>query len=131
MTTRIGGINILQLMEDTLNKLVEKKILTEVELKLMVHNSREGAVTAELVVEKKIETGICEACINGPVQWILKDAYGRSKNYKVCSNCLQRLVTYNLMPYQFKNLVANGHKETEFLIHGDFYDEDGVALQPG
>ena len=76
------------------------------------------------------ESGICESCNKGEVQWILKDAYGKSKNYKICSNCLNNLTSCNLRPHQFKNLLANGHSDTEFLLHGDFYDEDGCALQP-
>jgi hypothetical protein len=40
------------------------------------------------------------------------------------------LTTYSLTKKQFKNLLKNGHTATEFLLHGDFYDEEGNAQQP-
>jgi hypothetical protein len=41
-----------------------------------------------------------------------------------------RLTTYNLRPEQYKNLLKNGHESSEFLLHEDFYDENGIAQQP-
>jgi hypothetical protein len=35
----------------------------------------------------------------------------------------------NLSPEEWKKLTRT-HDENEFLLHEDFYDEDGNALQP-
>jgi hypothetical protein len=76
----------------------------------------------------------CEACKQFESQWLLKDILGKGKykdkDYMVCSNCLQNLVNENLKPKQYKNLLKSSHKEDEFLLHSDFYDEHGHALQP-
>lgn len=50
--------------------------------------------------------------------------------YDVCMNCLIALVNLSLSPKQFKSLLRRGHKDTEYLLHGDFYDNEGNALQP-
>jgi hypothetical protein len=73
---------------------------------------------------------LCESCGKFEVQWKLKDQIGDNKTYNVCTNCLQGLMLYDLSPVEYKNLLKNGHKATEFLLHDDFYDEDGRALQP-
>jgi len=41
--------------------------------------------------KRKEEYGICEACNNSHIQWILIDSY-HNHTYKVCSNCLLFLV---------------------------------------
>ena len=74
--------------------------------------------------------GICEACGIGLVQWFLQDRYNVLVTYKVCTACLQRLITLNLTPEQYKHLLSEGHKDNEFLLHSDFYDGEGNALQP-
>jgi len=71
----------------------------------------------------------CEACKRFEVQWELVDKVGNDKPYKVCSNCLLELVGHALNKNQFKNLLKSSHKEGEFLLHSDFYDEKGNALQ--
>jgi len=70
----------------------------------------------------------CEACEENEAQATLNVHGG--KPYTVCMNCLIALVNCALIPKQFKNLLKNGHVDTEFLIHSDFYDEEGNALQP-
>ena len=50
--------------------------------------------------------------------------------YHLCANCVFDLINLNLKPEQFKALLRNGHSNTEFYLHSDFYDEDGNALQP-
>jgi hypothetical protein len=77
----------------------------------------------------------CESCNKNEEQWVLDGALeyqnGKDKPYHVCSNCLMELTTYSLKPEHFKNLIKNGHSTSEFLLHGDFYDdESGEALQP-
>jgi hypothetical protein len=71
----------------------------------------------------------CQCCEESEHQWSLISSYGDEKPYLVCSNCLISLVTYRLSKKQYKNLLKNGHEESEFLIHDDFYDEDGTATQ--
>jgi hypothetical protein len=72
----------------------------------------------------------CECCKKVPHQWELIDTLDASVSYFVCSNCLPDLVTYNLKKKQLRNLAKSGHTQSEFLLHEDFYDEDGTALQP-
>jgi len=72
----------------------------------------------------------CEACGRFESQWELVDRYGDAKTYDVCTNCLLPLVGNALSKEQFKNLLKSKHKKDEFLLHGDFYDEKGNALQP-
>jgi hypothetical protein len=72
----------------------------------------------------------CECCKKFPHQWVLTDTLDNSVSYFVCSNCLPALVEYNLSRKQFGNLIKSGHSLDEFLLHEDFYDEDGTALQP-
>lgn len=84
--------------------------------------------------EKKLKNkyGVCESCGERHVQWILKDAYvhRNTKGYRVCSSCLLMLVNCDLSAKNFKNILNNGHSDNEFLLHEDFYDEEGNALQP-
>ena len=76
----------------------------------------------------------CQICGKHEVQWELKSTLGdeseRDPIYKICSNCLDNLVNRNLSQKQFKNILKNGHSDNEYLLHEDFYDEDGNALQP-
>lgn len=50
--------------------------------------------------------------------------------YFLCHNCEINLINLNLSKKQFKHLLENGHKPTEFMLHSDFYTEEGEALQP-
>jgi protein-arginine kinase activator protein McsA len=75
----------------------------------------------------------CQACNKHESQWELKniiDEESKDPSYMVCSNCLVDLVNCNLKPKQFKLILSNGHDDSEFLLHGDFYDDEGNALQP-
>ena len=71
----------------------------------------------------------CEACNKFYVQWILTKPQNKD-TYKVCSNCLIDLVGNRLSKEQFFNLLKNGHNKSEFLLCGDFYDNDGSYWQP-
>ncbi len=71
----------------------------------------------------------CEIC-GSELQWTLVDEYHPEVKYKVCSNCLIHLVNNALPSKSWKKLIKNGHNENEFILHGDFYDEEGNALQP-
>jgi len=72
---------------------------------------------------------LCQCCNQSEHKWKLGSAYKDEPVYAVCSNCLILLTTYSLRPEMYKNLLKNGHKATEFLLHDDFYDDEGNALQ--
>ena len=74
--------------------------------------------------------GMCEACNEAPAQWLIESLGRDGETYLVCSTCHIALANRNLRKPQFKNLLQNGHKNSEHLLHGDFYDDDGNALQP-
>jgi len=67
----------------------------------------------------------CQACKQYDVQVELKD----DVTYHLCHNCLINLVMRNLSKEQYHNLVAI-HGSCTYLLHEDFYDDDGTALQP-
>ena len=74
----------------------------------------------------------CEVCNstmegNPGLLWHLSDD---EVTYILCPNCLSRLVMRALSPLQFHTLIKNGHAPEEFMLHDDFYDEAGNALQP-
>lgn len=77
------------------------------------------------------QTGMCQCCERHEEMWRIHDTYTDKfvPPYCVCSNCLTMLTTYSLTKKQFKNLLKNGHTATEFLLKGDFYDEEGNARQ--
>jgi hypothetical protein len=75
----------------------------------------------------------CQACKENNESVVLKDAPGikhRDAPYHLCMNCLGQLVNLRLTRVQYSNLLKSGHKDTEFLLHDDFYNEKGKALQP-
>lgn len=82
--------------------------------------------------------GLCECCERFEHQWKLESTFPLSQLhqstqnplYFVCSNCLIRLVNNSLSKKQYNTLLRNGHDSKEFLLHSDFYDENGRALQP-
>lgn len=49
--------------------------------------------------------------------------------YRVCGECGERLRQRALRPLEWFNLAAK-HGWSKFLLHDDFYDVDGTALQP-
>lgn len=67
----------------------------------------------------------CEACSHMAQNILINDAV-----YYLCSNCLFEIITHNLSPEGFKSLLKAGHTAEEFLLHSDFFDEEGNALQP-
>jgi hypothetical protein len=90
--------------------------------------SEQGRSRGECVMVHKMKK--CESCKRFEVQWELKDKLGTDKPYKVCTNCLGNLASRDLQPKEFKNLLKSKHSKKEFLLHEDFYDEKGNALQP-
>lgn len=70
----------------------------------------------------------CEACKKSNVQVELK-VLGNT-TYRLCMNCNELINRYALSPQLYNNLIKSGHKKTEFLLHSDFYDDNGNPLQP-
>ncbi len=70
------------------------------------------------------EVSICEACGQRPVAEVIGDD-DPDEPYKLCRECGERLRRRALRPLEWFNLVAkHGDK---FLLHDDFYDQDGVS----
>src|SRR6185295_2208136 len=70
----------------------------------------------------------CEACKAAQVQSIVESDDPTSP-FAVCSACAHRLRTFSLRPLEWYNLVCS-HSPYEFLLHDDFFDDDGTACQP-
>ena len=75
-----------------------------------------------------VVAGLCEACkvkvIN--IEEISDDP---NQPYKLCNECHDRLLKRSLRPIEWYNLAVV-HSTNKFLLHDDFYDEDGEACQP-
>lgn len=54
------------------------------------------------------------------------DAYS---GYVLNSKTLTRLLKYNLLPNEYK-ILAKKYSPHDFMLHEDFYNEDGIAMQP-
>ena len=52
------------------------------------------------------------------------------KLYCLCHNCVIPFANLSLKKKQYLALLKAGHTADEFMIHSDFYDSDGTALQP-
>lgn len=76
----------------------------------------------------KAEEEKCECGCGNNVSCILTVLGNRA--YKICMNCHSDLTNLRLNKEQFKSLIKNGHITSEFLLHSDFYDKNGKALQP-
>ncbi|QJE97173.1 hypothetical protein [Luteolibacter luteus] len=70
----------------------------------------------------------CESCESALAQLEYHDA-GTDLPYLLCGSCKDRLIARSLRPLEWYNL-AKRHGWTGYLIHDDFYEEDGEALQP-
>jgi hypothetical protein len=71
---------------------------------------------------------LCEACRSAAVERVV-DADDPEQPYHVCAACARRLETCSLRPLEWFNLAAI-HSPYKYLLHEDFYDEQGVAEQP-
>ncbi len=72
-----------------------------------------------------MELSVCEACRLRPVEMNVENEEPRQP-YRVCRECARRLETMALRPLEWFNLAAL-HGPDKFLLHDDFYDENGVA----
>ena len=70
----------------------------------------------------------CEACEHDPAE-IVEPCDDPQEPYHLCAPCHRRLHARALRPIEWYNL-AKRHGWYQFLLHDDFYDEDGTADQP-
>ena len=70
----------------------------------------------------------CQACESAP-QTIVEPSDDEGSPYRLCVACHARLMTRTLRPIEWYNL-AKRHSWSQYLLHDNFYDEDGSAAQP-
>jgi hypothetical protein len=70
----------------------------------------------------------CEACESMPAT-VVEPCDDEANPYRVCEQCHDRLMALSLRPIEWYNL-AKCHSWKKYLLHDDFYDEDGNASQP-
>lgn len=70
---------------------------------------------------------LCQSCGRNSVE-VVDDCDNPAYPYKVCKDCHERLVSRSLRPREYFNLTSQ-HGMT-FLLHDDFYDNDGTACDP-
>lgn len=58
-----------------------------------------------------------------------KDDEGLYPPYRLCGKCHQRLTERALRPREWYNLAVL-YGPYRFLLHDNFYDDDGIAEQP-
>lgn len=73
-------------------------------------------------------SSLCEACESCSAA-VVEPADDEDAPYLVCEACHRRLMARSLRPLEWFNL-AKRHGWAQFLLHDDFYDEDGTATQP-
>jgi hypothetical protein len=71
---------------------------------------------------------VCQACRKAPAAQDIHDD-DPLEPYRLCHECANRLRCRALRPIEWFNLAAL-HGWTKFLLHDDFYDQDGQACQP-
>lgn len=70
----------------------------------------------------------CQACkLKESV--IIEKCDDEVQPYILCEDCHHRLLTYSLRPIEWYNLAVI-HTFHKFLLHDDFYEDDGNATQP-
>jgi hypothetical protein len=70
----------------------------------------------------------CEACESAKAE-IVEPCDDPQEPYHLCTPCHHRLHARALRPIEWYNL-AKRHGWFQFLLHDDFYEEDGSASQP-
>ncbi|WP_156951874.1 hypothetical protein [Bradyrhizobium sp. WSM1743] len=71
---------------------------------------------------------VCQACRQAPAAEDVRDD-DPVEPYRLCHECADRLRYRALRPIEWFNLAAL-HGWAKFLLHDDFYDQDGRACQP-
>ncbi|MDQ0271743.1 hypothetical protein [Cytobacillus purgationiresistens] len=75
-----------------------------------------------------IVVDLCEACKASGII-VEETSDDNNQPYKLCLQCHDRLLKRSLKPLEWYNLSVV-HSTNRFLLHDDFYDEDGEASQP-
>ena len=70
----------------------------------------------------------CEACERADVE-VVDQSDDAEHPYHLCGACHVRLRSFALRPLEWYNL-AKRYGWYQFLLHDDFYNEDGTAAQP-
>lgn len=70
----------------------------------------------------------CQACKIKQTE-VIEKCDDENQPYELCKECHSRLLNYALRPIEWYNL-ASIHTYNKFLLHDDFYDDDGTATQP-
>ncbi|AGK53676.1 hypothetical protein [Bacillus sp. 1NLA3E] len=71
---------------------------------------------------------LCEACKINEIN-VVETPDDPNQPYKLCYQCHERLLKRSLRPIEWYNLAVV-HSPNKFLLHDDFYEEDGEACQP-
>lgn len=71
---------------------------------------------------------LCEACENAAAE-IVESCDNLQEPYHLCASCHRHLHARALRPLEWYNL-AKRYGWYQFLLHDDFYEEDGSAGQP-
>lgn len=79
-------------------------------------------------VGKKEKKMYCQACRVRPVE-VIEKCDDEMQPYELCKECHKRLLSYSLRPIEWYNL-ASIHTYNKFLLHDDFYEDNGEATQP-
>lgn len=74
------------------------------------------------------ESTCCEAC-EAELSTIVEVCDDKEAPCQLCKGCHDRLLARALRPTEWYNL-AKRHSWRQYLLHDDFYDEDGTASQP-
>ncbi|CUB23583.1 hypothetical protein BN2127_JRS3_03506 [Bacillus safensis] len=72
-------------------------------------------------------TTLCEACQKNEMN-VVEASDEPKQPYQLCHQCHERLLTYSLRPIEWYHLAVL-HSPKQFLLHDDFYGEDGQAYQ--
>ncbi|MDX5486074.1 hypothetical protein NJE56_14010 [Bacillus pumilus] len=70
---------------------------------------------------------LCEACQKNAMD-VVEDTDEPKQPYQLCQPCHKRLLNNSLRPIEWYNLAVL-HSPKQFLLHDDFYGEDGQAFQ--
>ncbi|MFK4602987.1 hypothetical protein ABIF57_002439 [Bradyrhizobium diazoefficiens] len=90
---------------------------------LSTYSLNDGSMSKEISVH-----WLCQACRRVPAAEEVRDD-DPLEPYRLCHECANRLRYRALRPIEWFNLAAL-HGWTKFLLHDDFYDQDGQACQP-
>ncbi len=73
-------------------------------------------------------TELCQSCRKEPVE-VAEPCDNADAPYLVCRKCHARLLSRSLRPAEWFNL-AGTYGWWQYLLHDDFYEDDGTASQP-